>query len=95
MNKWGQERVGGEKKGAVPNEVFVNSWTVTFFRNKELLGLCSTKMMINGKVRSQMIPKPRKRSRMLLVAAKVKLPNAIPWGGCVVATKKKLQKQRR
>ena len=45
---------------------------------KELMELCSTKMVVNGQTRCQIIAQPRRKSRLLLKAAGVKIPEALP-----------------
>ena len=61
---------------------------------KELGQLCATHMTIDDRSTVNRIPTPRCRSRQLLGAARVELPEAIPRRGVQVATRKKLTTQR-
>lgn len=62
---------------------------------EELKELCTMKMVVEGEARSQVIPEARERSRGLLKAAGVRLPEVLPLRGCIVATKTKLPSRRR
>jgi len=61
---------------------------------KELTMLCMTEVRVNGVAQYNQIPQPRDLTSLLLKAAGLKLPKAIPAKGIVVTTKKKLQKRR-
>ena len=60
----------------------------------ELTTLCASEVLINGAVKINDIPEPRKSVKRLLDAAKVRLPNFLPCSGINVTTKKKLQENR-
>jgi transposase len=60
----------------------------------ELTTLCASEVLINGAVKINDIPEPRKSVKGLLDAAKVRLPNFLPCSGINVTTKKKLQENR-
>jgi transposase len=62
---------------------------------KCLKELCSMKMIVNGKTTCQVIPEPREDIRLLLAAAEVKIPEALPWREHIVATKVKLPTRRK
>ena len=61
----------------------------------ELGSLCATEVLVHGSVRYNKIPTPRGTSAELLKLADVKLPEALPCRGIVVATRKKLPERRR
>ena len=60
----------------------------------ELTTLCASEVLINGAVKINDIPEPRKSVKRLLDAAKVRLPKFLPCSGINVTTKKKLQGNR-
>jgi len=60
----------------------------------DLKQLCTMKMVVNGKISTQVIPEAREKSRELLKAAGVLLPKVLPNRGCIVATKTKLPTRR-
>ena len=60
----------------------------------ELTTLCASEVLINGAVKINDIPEPRKSVKRLLDAAKVRLPKFLPCSGINVTTKKKLQENR-
>jgi transposase len=60
----------------------------------ELTTLCASEVLINGAVKINNIPEPRKSVKRLLDAAKVRLPKFLPCSGINVTTKKKLQENR-
>ena len=62
---------------------------------KELTQLCAHQVVIDGKARLNKIPTPRQSAKNLLEKAKVKLPEALPCKGIKVATRVKLQNQRK
>jgi len=62
---------------------------------KELDALCSTEIAIAGGGCFHRIPEPRTLSQQLLAAANVALPSVLPSKGISVATKKKLQENRK
>lgn len=62
---------------------------------KELTQLCAHQVIIDGKARLNKIPTPRESTKKLLKKAEVKLPDALPCKGIKVATRAKLQKQRK
>ena len=61
----------------------------------ELGSLCATEVLVHGSVRYNKIPTPRGTLVELLKLADVKLPEALPCRGIVVATRKKLPENRR
>ena len=61
----------------------------------ELGSLCATEVLVHGSVRYNKIPTPRGTLAELLKLADVKLPEALPCRGVVVATRRKLQERRR
>ena len=61
----------------------------------ELGSLCATEVLVHGSVRYNKIPTPRGTSAELLKLADVKLPEALPCRGVVVATRRKLPERRR
>jgi hypothetical protein len=61
----------------------------------ELAGLCATEIVENGRALCCRIPTPRESLRRLLEAARVRLPEALPCGGVVAPTKKKLPQRRK
>lgn len=61
----------------------------------ELSALCAQEVSFNGKDRCNQIPEPRISIKRLLDAAHVRLPDAIPCKGVIVATKKKLVSRRK
>jgi hypothetical protein len=60
----------------------------------ELAGLCSTEILENGRPLCCQIPEPRESVRRLLDSARVRLPEALPCGGVVVSTKRRLSERR-
>jgi hypothetical protein len=60
----------------------------------ELAGLCATEILENGRALCCQIPEPRASLRRLLDAARVRLPEALPCGGVVVSTKRRLPERR-
>jgi transposase len=61
---------------------------------KELTTLCVSEVLVDGVVKINDIPEPRKSVKELLEAAKVRLPKFLPCSGIHVTTKKKLQENR-
>jgi hypothetical protein len=61
---------------------------------EELCSLCTTEVII-GAVHVQTVPAPRERGDLLLKAANITLPDAIPCRGVNVFTRKKLVSERR
>jgi hypothetical protein len=61
----------------------------------ELGSLCATEVLVHGSVRYNKIPIPRGTLVELLKLADVKLPEALPCRGVVVATRRKLPERRR
>jgi transposase len=61
----------------------------------ELGSLCATEVRVQGSVRYNKIPTPRGTLAELLKLADVKLPEALPCRGVVVATRRKLPERRR
>jgi len=61
----------------------------------ELSSLCATEILVDGKPRCNDIPQPRPSVEALLSAARVRLPEALPCSGTVVATRRKIVKNRR
>jgi transposase len=61
---------------------------------KELTTLCASEILVDGVVKINDLPEPRKSVKELLVAAKVRLPKFLPCSGINVTTKKKLQENR-
>jgi len=57
---------------------------------KEVSQLCAIEICVNGKVRCNQVPDPRRSVRNLFDAAKVKVPTVLPYSGIRVATRKKL-----
>jgi len=62
---------------------------------KELSSLCLTEMCDNGIAVCNVIPAPRPSVKRLLDAAEIVLPAVLPSNGVTVATKKKLQENRK
>jgi hypothetical protein len=62
---------------------------------KEFSTLCCNEVVINGKVICNQIPEARDSIKRLLDAARVKLPEALPYTGIKVTTKKKLPSRRK
>jgi hypothetical protein len=60
----------------------------------QLATLCSEEVLIKGRPHCHKIPRPRESLQLLLDAARVRLPAALPSKGVLVTTKKKLQTQR-
>ena len=61
---------------------------------EQLCTLCMTQVCINGQPRSSRIPQPSDSLQRLLDAARVRLPDALPHRGVVVASRKKLPSRR-
>ena len=61
----------------------------------ELSTLCAEEVSLKGGASFNKIPQPRESVRQLLVAARVKLPEALPSKGVLVTTKRKLQSRRK
>jgi len=61
----------------------------------ELSSLCATEILVDGKPRCNDIPKPRPSVEALLKAARVRMPDALPCSGTIVATRRKIVKNRR
>ena len=62
---------------------------------KQLSGLCAMEVCIHGKASCNKIPEPRAQITELLLAADVRLPDALPCSGIRVATRKKLTDRRK
>lgn len=60
----------------------------------ELGSLCVTEILVNGKVKDQLVPEGRDSVKRLLDLAQVKMPKRIRPSGVKVTTKKKLVGQR-
>ena len=60
----------------------------------ELTTLCATEMIVDGKPVCNKIPEPRESVKELLKAAKVRLPEILPYRGVHVATHKQLTENR-
>lgn len=60
----------------------------------ELSSLCAQQVSLNGSRHNQ-IPRPRGSVKRLIEAARVRIPEALPCKGIVVATKKKLTSRRK
>jgi hypothetical protein len=60
----------------------------------ELMTLCATELLVNDEPRCNKIPQPRPSIEQLLKAASVRLPDVLPCKGTIVATRKKLPKNR-
>ncbi len=60
----------------------------------ELASVCSIKIKTKDGVEYQTIPEPRELGKTLLQAAKITLPTALPSGGAIVDTRKKLTSER-
>jgi transposase len=61
----------------------------------ELSTLCAHEVSFNGKEKCNQIPTPRDSVKLLIEAAKVKLPEVLPCSGVIVTTKKKLTSRRK
>ena len=61
----------------------------------ELAGLCATEILANGRALCNQIPEPREALRILLQAAHVRLPEALPARGAIVSTKRRLPERRK
>jgi transposase len=61
---------------------------------KQLSSLCVTEVVVNGKVKDQLVPEGRPQVKKLLELAQVILPKKLRYRGTVVATKKKLMQSR-
>ena len=61
----------------------------------EIATVCAEQVSVKGGACFNKIPQPRDSVRLLLNAAGVKLPEALPTKGVVVTTKKKLQSRRK
>lgn len=62
---------------------------------EELSQICGLEVFVSGQAACQSIPEPRERGKSLLKALKITLPEAIPFGGVTVVTRKKLVPERR
>ena len=62
---------------------------------EELATLCATEVLVKGQARCNQIPQPRPRLQQLLDLARVKMPEVLPCKGIHVATRKKLQENRK
>ena len=61
----------------------------------ELASLCAKELVQNGRVLCNEIPQPRESVRVLLDAAQVRMPEALPARGAIVSTKRKLPERRK
>jgi hypothetical protein len=61
----------------------------------QLAQLCTKELVQNGRVLCNEIPEPRQSLRVLLQAADVRMPEALPARGVVVSTKRKLPERRK
>ena len=61
---------------------------------KQLSSLCVTEVVVNGKVKDQLVPEGRPQVKKLLELAQVALPKKLRYRATVVATKKKLTQSR-
>jgi transposase len=61
---------------------------------KQLTTLCSTEILVKGEVRCSQIPTPRELSQVLLKAADIHIPEALPHLGAKVVTRRKLTERR-
>jgi transposase len=62
---------------------------------KELATLCAIQVLVKGQPRCNQIPQPRPKLQQLLDLARVRLPQVLPCKGIHVATRKKLQENRK
>ena len=62
---------------------------------EELATLCATEVLVKGQARCNQIPQPRPMLQELLDLARVKMPEVLPCKGIRVATRKKLQENRK
>lgn len=62
---------------------------------RQLTTLCSTEVIIDGKVSCIQIPEPRDKSKELLKALNIIMPKALPHRHISVDTKRKLQSRRK
>jgi transposase len=62
---------------------------------KQLTTLCSTEVKVKGQASCLKIPRPREKSRDLLKAINVRMPNALPHRDVRVVTRKKLTERRK
>jgi transposase len=62
---------------------------------EELATLCATEVLVKGQARCNQIPQPRPMLQELLDLAQVKMPEVLPCKGIHVATRKKLQENRK
>jgi transposase len=60
----------------------------------QLTTLCATQILVQGEARCNQIPIPRDLSQKLLRAADIHLPEALPYLGAHVVTRKKLTERR-
>jgi hypothetical protein len=60
----------------------------------QLATLCSMEVLIQGKPYCHKIPQPDSPTKKLLEAARVRLPEVLPYKGVHVVTKTKLQDRR-
>ena len=61
---------------------------------KQLSSLCVTEVVVNGKVKDQLVPEGRPQVKKLLELAQVDLPKKLRYHGTVVSPKKKLTQSR-
>ena len=61
----------------------------------QLASLCTKELLQKGRVLCNEIPEPRESVRVLLEAAQVRMPEALPARGVVVSTKRKLPERRK
>ena len=61
----------------------------------QLTSLCLTEVHVQGHAPYFQVPQPRDTLQRLLAAANVQLPDALPNGGVIVTTKKKLPTRRK
>jgi len=61
---------------------------------KQLSSLCVTQVVVNGKVKDQLVPEGRPQVKKLMELAKTDLPKKLRYRGMVVSTKKQLTQTR-
>ena len=62
---------------------------------QELTTLCAIQVLVKGQARCQQIPQPRPMLQQLIDLARVRFPQVLPCKGIRVATRKKLQENRK
>ena len=62
---------------------------------QELTTLCAIQGLVKGQARCQQIPQPRPMLQQLIDLARVRFPQVLPCKGIRVATRKKLQENRK